>query len=89
MRKPIVKQALPEANNVVKSGGQPERREKDEPIAFVKKQKLTKEDREKKTAKSSMSVMEKQNALRAEAALKKKEAAKKKREEAAAAGGDE
>jgi hypothetical protein len=51
--------------------------------------KVSKEDREKKTAKSSMSVMEKQNAIRAEAALKKKEAAKLKREQAAAAGGDD
>ena len=88
-KKPMVKQALPAANEITKSGGQPDRREKDEPIAFKKKMKVTKEDREKKTAKSSMSVMEKQNALRAEAALRKKEEARQRREAAAAGGGTE
>ena len=45
---------------------------KEEPQVFKPKRE-TKAEREKRTAKSGMSVMERQNLLRAEAARKKKE----------------
>lgn len=55
----------------------------------MKAKRESKAQREKKTAKSgNLSVMEKQNKLRAEAAKKKKEEAKQKRAEAKAAGGN-
>ena len=47
---------------------------KEEPQGFKPKRE-SKAEREKRTAKSGSSVMERQNALRAEAARKKKEAA--------------
>ena len=59
-----------------------QRQSKDEPIQF-KAKRQGKADREARTAKSgnASSVMEKQNALRAEAAKRKKEEAAKKRAE--------
>lgn len=53
----------------------------------MKPKRESKAEREKKTAKSGNSVMEKQNKLRAEAAKKKKEDAKKKRDLEGANGG--
>lgn len=54
---------------------------------IMKKKTVSKEDREKRVARSGNSMMEKQNAIRAEAAKKKKEEKMNAAKEAAANGG--
>jgi len=82
------KEPVPDPNQTLKSDNALKRATKDEPVK-VQNKRMSKADREKKTAKSGNSVMERQNALRKEAALKKKqEAAAKRAEEAAKAGGE-
>ena len=81
--------AIPPQNEQIRSDNNANRPEKNEPVA-VKPKRETKADRDKKVARSgNMSVMEKQNAMRAEAAKKKKEEAAKKRAAKLAAGGGE
>ena len=79
-------QAMPAAQEVVKSASTVDQKVKEEPQNFKPKRE-SKQEREKRTAKSGSSIMEKQNKLRAEAAKKKKEEAAKKRAEQSAQGG--
>jgi len=70
----VKKQAQNTSMEQYKSNASELRAKKEEPVTVTKKRQ-TKQDREKLTAKSGLSVMERQNKLRAEAAKKKKEEA--------------